>query len=175
MLLPSGGKSNLRAFESVKKQVLDKAIWGVQFYMLADRDAQPSGTNSKDLEESSKGKFRTLGKYHLENYFLDSNVLASCFKQMEEDDSWLRNPQKIEEELKNIATGMTGYTVSLITSKAIRDAAGNIDVMLKGSHECTKENLVENLVAKSAEESTRITNSLKEAEVKEIAEKPIQK
>lgn len=166
VLLPSGGKGNLQAFESVLQEVLDKSIWGVQFYMLADRDAFPSHLPNLDLKKESKGRFKTLSKYHLENYFLDSDILARCFAQMEEEGSWLRDSNRIEKVLKEIASQHIGYAASLITSKYVRDKAGNIDVMIKGANEYDQETFVNHLIEKATLESDRVSTSLDNEELK---------
>ncbi len=169
VLLPSGGKGNLQAFESVLQDVLDKSIWGVQFYMLADRDAFPSHRPDLDIEKESKGRFKTLSKYHLENYFLDSEVLARCFSQMEDETSWLRDSNEIEKALKEIASQNVGYAASLITSKYVRDKAGNIDVMIKGAHEYDQETFVDHFVKKATLENDRISTSLDTEELKKYS------
>ncbi len=160
VLLPSGGKGNLQAFETVLQEVLDKSIWGVQFYMLADRDAFPSHRPDLDLEKESEGRFKTLSKYHLENYFLDSEVLARCFAQMENEDSWLRDSNEIEKVLKEIASQHVGYAASLITSKYVRNKAGNVDVMIKGANEYDQETFVDHLIEKATLENDRVSTSL---------------
>jgi predicted ATPase len=170
VLLPSGGKGNLQAFEAIKEQVLDKSIWGVDFYMLADRDAAPSNGSSEDMKNDANGKFKTLGKYHLENYFLDPVTLASCFEQMEEKDSWLRSPEKIEDILREIASEHIGYAASLIASKLVRDKAGNTDVMVKGAHTLTEEQLVERMLDKANQEHARISESLNQENITKYVE-----
>lgn len=162
VLLPSGGKGNLQAFDAIRKQVLDKSIWGVEFYMLADRDATPTNYSQGNDEIGATGKFKTLSRYHLENYFLDSNTLASCFKQMENEGSWLRNPKEIDKVLKKIASEHIGYAASLIASKQIRDQAGNTDVMVKGTKGLPEDQIIQKMTNKAAQESTRISESLNE-------------
>ena len=129
VLLPSGGKENLLSFKTITSEVLDKSLWGIRFFMLADRDAatetQPAVTDS----------FRILTRYHLENYFLDAGILCQCFVDREDEDSWLLSVEKIEDRLREIAREALGYSVSLVVSKRIREAAGNVSVMPKGSHE----------------------------------------
>lgn len=169
VLLPSGGKGNLQTFELVLEQVLDKAIWGVDFYMLADRDAVPAHRLSEQLQGDSGGRFKALSKYHLENYFLDSQTLALCFSQMEEDDSWLRSPEKIDEALREIAKEHIGYATSLITSKHVRDSAGNVDVMLKGAHSLSLEDFVCQIENKATEEANRVSEALNTDTVKQLA------
>lgn len=170
VLLPSGGKGNLQTFETILEQVLDKAIWGVQFYMLADRDAVPSHRPSTELENDSSGRFRTLSKYHLENYFLDAETLSSCFTQMEDEGSWLRDPTQVELVLREIARDQLGYAASLITSKYVRDVAGNVDIMIKGAHNFTKDEFAEQVGQKVSEESLRISSALNSGELKNYGE-----
>src|SRR5690606_38112094 len=80
IIVPSGGNGLIRSFSSLTKEVLDKSIWGVEFYMLCDRDALPPLTNTDDFEEKSNGKLKVLDRYHLENYFLAEKILASIFE-----------------------------------------------------------------------------------------------
>ncbi len=165
VLLPSGGKGNLQAFEEIRRQVLDRTIWGVDFYMLADKDATPSISAGLETQIDSTSRFKSLSKYHLENYFLDANTLASCFSQMEEAGSWLRDPLKIDEELKNIAKRHIGYAASLIASKQVRDQAGNTDVMVKGANTLSKQQLIDSMLLNSEHEKSRILSSLSESNI----------
>lgn len=76
VLVPTGGKDIIRAFAQLFDEVLDRTIWGVEFSMLCDRDAAGAHDIVR-LEAESKGRLRFLPKYHLENYFLDADTLAS--------------------------------------------------------------------------------------------------
>ncbi|PYJ63088.1 MAG: hypothetical protein DME24_01920, partial [Verrucomicrobia bacterium] len=85
VLVPSGGKQTVASFSSVVENVLERTLWGVDFFMLCDRDAVPWGTSITDIETQSKGRLRLLPKYHLENFFLDDHTLAKVFEQLEPD------------------------------------------------------------------------------------------
>ena len=152
VLLPSGGKGNLNAFDAVTKEVLDKTLWGIRFFMLADRDASPTSQGS--------GSFRVLNRYHLENYFLDAEILASCFSDLENSDSWLRSPQEIEEKLRTIAREGLGHAAALIVAKQIRDAVGNVDTMPKGIHNQNQADFIEAFKNTSHIELQRVSKSL---------------
>ncbi len=39
VLVPTGGKDTIRSFAEVQENILNKTIWGVDFYLLCDRDA----------------------------------------------------------------------------------------------------------------------------------------
>ena len=75
VLVPSGGKHIIESFDAIQSAVLQKSIWGVEFFMLCDRDSMPSGSPA----DTSDTRFRVLNRYHLENYFLDEIVLAEAF------------------------------------------------------------------------------------------------
>jgi predicted ATPase len=162
VLQASGGKGNLQSFSKVATEVLDKTLWGVRFFMLADRDAAPAENvcfTAKNL--------KILQRYHLENYFLDSNILAKCFSGMEPSSSWLCNPEIIEQQLREIARAQLGYATALIEAKRLRDAAGNIDLMPKGAHEMGKDKLVEVFCEKADREVARVNAALVKDVIKE--------
>ena len=140
VLAPSGGKSVVRAFSSLVESVLKKVIWGVDFFMVCDGDTIPINADRELLEEKSGQRLRILPRYHLENFFLDENVIAKIFKDLEPVGSWLRDPPKIRDVLRQIATDMVTYTVALSVSGACREEFGNLDTMPKG---CDKKNLDE--------------------------------
>ena len=79
--------------------------------------------------------FQMLSRYHLENYFLDAEILCQCFAEREEEGSWLRSAKQIEQRLREIARSELGYVVSLVVSKKIRDETGHVNAMPKGCHE----------------------------------------
>ena len=164
VLLPSGGKGNLSAFDQIAESVLSKTLWGIDFYMLADRDSIVNGT---DFEEKAPGRFKTLSKYHLENYFLNPEVLAAVFRKMEPETSWLCDPEKIESQLRDIAREHIPYAASLIVANDRRRVAGNVDIMLKGCQGKSKEELLQSIQERSKSEIGRINTSLDSAAVAE--------
>lgn len=57
VLVPSGGKRNVSNFGEISENVLANSLWGIDFFMLADRDS--------GLEVSEpQSKLRTLPRYH---------------------------------------------------------------------------------------------------------------
>lgn len=169
VLLPSGGKGNLSSFHKVSSEVLEQTLWGISFFMLADRDSAPSD------EQEQNTNFRTLSRYHLENYFLDSEILALCFSETEDEDSWLRSAEKIETRLREIAKECLGYAVSLVVSKQLRYLIGNIDVMPKGVHNMDASALVEAFITKSVTETERVNSGLHREEIQKIVESTYEK
>lgn len=153
VLQPSGGKGNLLSFSKIAREVLDRTLWGIKFYMLADRDAAPIKVAAQPGQTPN---FQVLSRYHLENYFLDATILSACFQSMEPADSWLRSPIQIEAELRRLATAHLGYATALIVSKWARELVGNVDVMVKGAHQMDGAQLSEALAKSAAEEMLRV-------------------
>ena len=164
VLLPSGGKGNLSAFDKIVDTVLSRTLWGIDFYMLADRDSVSDGAA---LEAKAPGRFRTLSKYHLENYFLDEKVLAGVFMRMEPEESWLCNPEEINKVLREIAREHLSYAAALKLSNERRRAVGNVDIMLKGCQGKSKEELTQKVADLSRVEGERVMNILDKDDVSE--------
>ena len=97
VLVPTGGKAGIQAFAQTSAEILEKTLWGIQFFMLTDRDS------SALQDQTQTHNYRVLSRYHLENYFLDAAVLSQCFADIEGPESWLRSPDGIEDRLRVLA------------------------------------------------------------------------
>ena len=166
VLVPSGGRSVITSFELLHKQVLNKTIWGVDFFMLCDRDAVPP---SRDSTQIVSARLKVLSRYHIENYFLDEEVLAMVFESMEPDGSWLRSPQEIRKVLKEIARMQIAYAAALTTSSYFREQVGNLDIMAKDCHAMSIDDLAKQLVTRGVEEQGRIASSIQPGAVESYA------
>lgn len=124
VLVPGGGRQTIENFGHLVTTVLDKAVWGVEFFMLTDRDS--------GLMANSSSKMAQLPRYHLENYFLDSDILAACFETIEDESSWLRDPAAIENCLENLAMEKIGYAVALRVAHTFCQLCGNVTLMPSG-------------------------------------------
>jgi energy-coupling factor transporter ATP-binding protein EcfA2 len=163
VLTPAGGKDTIRSFADVRENVLNKTIWGVDFYLLCDRDAANLLGQSAIKDAGSK-RITVLPRYHLENYFLDEDVLASAFAQIEPQGSWLRDPAAIKKKIMEIASTVVPYAVALNVTAAMRERVGNVSVMPKGAMEAkTKTELCELMERKLDREVERVKNGLDEA------------
>jgi hypothetical protein len=107
--------------------------------MLCDRDALPL-SDPADVERRAGGRIKVLGRYHLENYFLDEATIAKLFEPMTKEGDWLRSPVAIRAALKEAASEQVSYATALLTAAYFREAVGNIDLMPKG---CNGKNIVE--------------------------------
>ena len=159
VFVPSDSRADLENFDRLNDRVLNQTLWGVQFFMLADRDSAVARN-----EESAK--FRTLPRYHLENYFLDSSVLASCFHGQEDTGSWLLDPDQVEAKLAEIASQKVSYAAALIASQTLRQEAGNVSLMPNDVHQFDKEQLIAAAVERAESENVRISTVLTTERVK---------
>lgn len=164
VLLPSGSKNTLSSFDTISSEVLNKSLWGIRFFMLADRDAatgaQPTVTEN----------FQMLSRYHLENFFLDAEILCQCFADREEEGSWLQSAPKIEDCLRTIARGQLGYAVSLVVSNAIRNKTRHVSAMPKGCHEMDCSALVDAFSKEAKVERQRVATALDGDNVRQMVE-----
>ena len=160
VLVPVGGKDTLRSFDDVRDSILDKTIWGVDFFLLCDRDAV-NAFGRKVVELDTPTRMRQLPRYHLENYFLDENILARGFSVVEPETSPLRDPAQIKLKLLDIARRVIPYAVALSVSATLRETVGNVSLMPKGiSETTTPEALLELFEGRVESERARIATGL---------------
>lgn len=171
VLIPSGGKDLIRSFSVLCEKVIQRSIWGVEFFMLCDHDATLPGQSSEELETATNGRAQVLQRYHLENYFLDERVLAAIFKRMDPSQSWLVSEESIRERLEQIAQEMTPYAVALSISAYLRSQAGNIDTMPCGRQGVTAIEVASLLGKRAEEEIARLHSILERQNVEELVQK----
>lgn len=161
VLVPADGKADLENFDKLNSNVLQKTLWGVEFFMLADRDCAIGNHTDGD-------RFRVLPRYHLENYLLDSEILASCFAMFEQPGSWTCDSGLIEDKLRSIASDKVSYAASLIASSQLRRDAGNISLMPKGVHGLAKGDLLSKVRERVTEERARLDAILVSTQVEDF-------
>jgi ABC-type cobalamin/Fe3+-siderophores transport system ATPase subunit len=168
VMVPVGGKGTLRSFEEIRSSVLNKTIWGVEFFLLCDRDAV-NAFGKAAVESSLSSRVRMLDRYHLENYFLDADTLAAAFSSLDPAGSCWRDPAQVNDKLREIARKFVPYAVSLTISATIREAVGNISIMPKGvSTVQTADELTALIVARVSDERTRVSSGLGEPGIRTL-------
>jgi hypothetical protein len=155
VLVPAGGRDAIESFEHIYESVLQKTIWGVEFFMLCDRDSRPAASKTVD-EAMAERRLAVLGRYHVENYFLDEEIWAEVFATMEPTGSWLRDPVQIRAALREEAGGLVSYAAALEASHLLRQRVGNIDAMPKACHGKNLDEVSSLILDRSAEETVRI-------------------
>lgn len=100
-IIPVGSVEKLIALNAFEQEIRS-SIFGIDLYMIRDRDGLSDG-QIKNVEMN--GKIKCLKKRHLENYFLDPEILfkvAQRFCLIEKKPELTQN--FIEEKIKEIAT-----------------------------------------------------------------------
>ena len=168
VLVPSSGKTQITSFSTVLDGVLRRAIWGVDFFMVCDRDAIAPSKDREAIEVESDKRLRVLDRYHIENFFLDESVLAQVFEDQVGDTDWLRDPEKIRLKLIELARAMVPYTLALYTAAHFRAQVGNIDMMPEGVDRSSLEELAALLKKGAHDESTRVVGAVEDVKVDEF-------
>lgn len=160
VLVPSGGKGLIRSFATLVEEVLDKSIWGVEFFMVCDGDTIPLSHDKSALTQASNARLSVLDRYHLENYFLEEDIWARVFSPLAPEGSWLKNPASIRNTLKDIAKEMIPYMIALYTSAHFREEVGNINLMPKDCNGKPTEQLKNIICSQATTEKTRVDKTI---------------
>lgn len=93
-IIPVGSVFNIMTLSSIEEQIRN-AIFGIEIYMIRDRD----GLSENQIAGIEKtGRIKCLKRRHIENYFLDEEVL---FKVAEQLYLTTINPAITKETIKN--------------------------------------------------------------------------
>jgi len=105
---PVGSVVNIGALKTVEEQ-LRNSVFGLDMYMLRDRD----GLRQEQIDELEKGKkLICLKRRHIENYFLNENILHKVAKHLylNKNDTDI-SVARITSEMKRIATETIGFNL----------------------------------------------------------------
>ena len=107
-VLPAGSVLNILTLNNIEEQIR-KAIFGIELYMIRDRDGL-SDNQVCILEKN--GRIKCLKRRHIENYFLDDEVLFMVAQRLYLTEG---NPtltkQYITESIKKIAEESLGFNI----------------------------------------------------------------
>jgi hypothetical protein len=107
-ILPIGSVKNIATLNQLSKE-LQSSIFGIDFFMIRDRDGLSPDQIAK-IEENPR--FRCLRRRHVENYFLDSGVLATVASRLYLDDKW-HDADTVLARLKEICDRLLPLAVAL--------------------------------------------------------------
>lgn len=164
-LAPSGGKDQVQSFGATIERVLQNTVWGVDFFMLCDRDAISRDSDIAKYEAAANGRLKFLKRYHLENYFLDEDIIAEMFSAWEPANSWLISRDQICERLRLIAKSSVAYVAGLILSREFRERVGNLDIMPSDCFGKTAIELTALIANRAKEERQRIMATVSEEDI----------
>ena len=107
-ILPTGSVENILALNRLAQE-LQESIFGMDFFMVRDRDGL---THEHINALENNRRIRCLRRRHIENYFLDEEVLARVAAYFYLDDS-LRQPANVEAKLLEIARSVLPQAILL--------------------------------------------------------------
>jgi hypothetical protein len=96
----------------------------------------------------------------LENYFLDPDILAECFRPMEQDGSALRDMIAVRTILNELAKETLPYATALIVARKLRFSVGSLSMMPKLKDAKTAADLRALLVERAGAEVKRISDAV---------------
>jgi len=167
VLVPSGGRRVIESFATIYESVLNRTVWGVEFFMLCDGDSRPLPSAVVSAAEAS-GQLRILPRYHLENYFLDEHVWAEAFGPLESADSWLIDAAQVRGAMRDAAGEFISYAAALSASAILRMEVGNVDLMPSDVHGKNLSETQELFVARAQTELSRVTHALDSDQVRQV-------
>lgn len=107
-VLPAGSVLNILTLNNIEEQIR-KAIFGIDLYMVRDRDGL---SDHQVLALERNGRIKCLKRRHIENYFLDHEVLFMVAERLYLTEE---NPELTEEyiaeSIKKIAEESLGFNV----------------------------------------------------------------
>jgi hypothetical protein len=160
VLAPSGSRQTILGFGRIVEDVLSKTLWGLDFFMLADRDNSLPEAVLADLEAQAKGRLKFLPRLHLENYFLDEFVLASAFEDLSPVSDWRRDPAQIRERLLSLARDLIPLAVNRWLGAQLRALVGEVDVTLKGVTHPSPDAFLADLAPRVSAENKRLSSHM---------------
>ena len=107
-VIPAGSVFNIMTLSSIEEQIR-KAIFGIELYMIRDRDGL---SDEQVLSLEKNGRIKCLKRRHIENYFLDDEVLFNVAQRLyltESNPSLTR--EYIASSIKQIAENSLGYNI----------------------------------------------------------------
>ncbi len=170
VLVPTGPRQTMLSFSRVVDDILSKTLWGIDFFMISDYDSSLPEPVTKDLISKSAGRLAFLPRYHLENYFLDENIISKMFKKLEPRENWLRDPDQIKEKLKTIARTTIPYSVQLWLNAFLKSRIGEINITVRGIENMDLKEYLHQLEAPFTNENKRINENLSIGMIKQAVE-----
>jgi predicted ATPase len=172
VLVPTGPRQTMLSFSKIVNDVLSKSLWGIDFFMISDHDSSLPKSELSELNKNSGGRLAFLPRYHLENYFLDENVISKMFEKIEPDGNWLRNSQEVKEKFKMLALESIPYTVQLWLKAFLQAKAGIINISIKDVEKMDLNEYLNQLPNAFTQEQKRIESILSIDTIKaEVSEK----
>jgi hypothetical protein len=123
-IIPSNSCSNINNMSTIC-DTLEKGLFGVELFMVRDRDAL-ADEQVAIFDTKSKGRLIFLPFYHIENAFLHPRAIEVIAKKILL--SKAPNAEQIEEKMIELAKQQLNQTIALYVKSEMYFQAGNFDV-----------------------------------------------
>ena len=141
-IVPSESCDNINNLSSIA-DTLHKGIFGIDLYMVRDRDSL-TDEEVKTYTEKSKGKLIFLPYYHIENAFLSPEAIFSIAQI--NDSAQKKSLDEIKKKLTELAQLQLNKITIRYVANEIRFKAGNLDITPILDHDITtKEEIIKEM------------------------------
>jgi len=163
-IIPVGSVDNIVRLKTFGEEIRN-SIFGIDLYMIRDRDGL---TDDQIMEIEQDGKIKCLRRKHLENYFLDAEIL---FKVAEKLCITIVKPEVtqnfIEEKLVEIANSLVKLNL-LQNTKVYLGLNRNFEIPTVSSLETKDlETIKTEMITQVTSSITRLSTNLSEEKLKE--------
>ena len=161
--LPLGSVKNINLLRHVADE-LRKAVFGVDLFMIRDRD----GLSDEQVAElETNPRFRVFKRRHVENYFLDANILNNVGKHF-----YLSQEKVGKEQIEDalLQTAQSNHNQFLLSEmKEFVHLNGAIDVpKVPAANELDMDSLVVAIATSIATNTKTLADRFNESEIQQM-------
>jgi predicted ATPase len=156
-ILPVGSVLNLMALNNIEQQIR-QTVFGIELYMVRDRDGLSAAQISK-LGEN--GRVRVLKRRHIENYFLDPQVLFEVATRFYIDKKFPElSADYINDKILSIVRNSIPLNIMQNTREYISLNFNLVPPSVRNVHKKTRVETIAELVESMVENTERIASCL---------------
>lgn len=156
-ILPVGSVLNIMALNNIEQQIR-QAVFGIELYMVRDRDGL-SDSQIATLEQN--GRVRVLKRRHIENYFLDPQVLFEVANRLYLDK---KHPELsanyINDKMADIAKNSLPLNILQNTKEHIALNHSLAPPSVRNVHKKSRDETIDELVGSMSEITERLASDL---------------
>jgi predicted ATPase len=155
-IVPLGGVTNLISLSKIKNE-LETSIFGIKFFLIRDRDGL---TDSEVLSLENNGAIKCLNRRHIENYFLDEEVLSKVAKHLflNDSDPNLNNKDWIKNQILEIVKKQKSLNLLQSYKEMLSLQTGFKIPTVRDAINKAESEIINSLLVSTDEEITRLTD-----------------
>ncbi|WP_419911923.1 AAA family ATPase [Hoeflea sp.] len=163
--VPSKSSDNILRLNQAVLSILEDNVGWMKYYLVRDRDYLPDDI-AATIARRGKGRIHILSRYHIENYLLDFDVIATLVKTLYEIEA---DASSVEQCFKEIAIGhsaeflrdIISFRLNLLYRAedfSLTDRFGGVSIYLPNGSE--NDGLVSDMRTQFADRISTIKNDL---------------